>query len=282
MVASVPFAFDGTALVSGKELELVAKNVPGTPTLTLDGKSFIVKSGRFKAKVPASDPNEWPYETLEPETVPVPAGFIQTLRDVRPFVSENATQLWATGVCFDGTFAYATNNIALVRVAVVSPFRQFLLPLWAVDFLLTREEGLTGWLLEENSVTFEWANGGRMRSQLLEGTFPVPSVNAIIDTAGEPTHALDEAWKTVYHRLAAMAEDGFIALYPEHGQAGKESADSLHVEDELKTPGEKSVWFADHLSTVVDIATHWNPERWPNPSPFKSERLQGAIAGRRE
>ncbi len=55
------------------------------------------------------------------------------------------------------------------------------------------------------------------------------------------------------------------------------------VEEDAETPVPESgysTWDPRYLGPVISIATHWQPDTWPKPSPFMGNSIRGLMAAR--
>lgn len=284
MVAAHPFDFDEDFLVPGEKFEKVLLAMPvDTPELVLKEGVLHVSHGRFKSRISTIAPDLWPMGLeFEGDFTPLAPGLLEAVARVRPFVSENATQQWATGVGLVPGFVYATNNVVIARAEVPDFDGNVLVPGWAADFILARREGITGYAVTSNSIVFQWEGGGWMKSVIINGTFP-DKAGGMIDTAKPAKTAITPEWRATFNRLAALVDEDELHLGQTlmHGSSG----DELQAEDEASTPTPKgeeaSIWNPKFLQPVIDASTHWNPAAWPEPSRFKGEGIEGIILGRR-
>lgn len=295
IMASIPceivpaVAAEGPVLVPGKEFERLLKAMrPDRPVVVTRQETGVqLSQGRFKAVVPTVDPSAWPYDAHDSAAlVQMPETFLEGLRRLRPFVSDNATQPWATCVQIESDGMLATNNIVIARaVCSLAITGAYLLPAWGVDFLLSHTEGFVGGRFTDDAAHFEWANGGRMRTQLVTGAFPERAKAMCRPTVGTRT-PLTVEWREVYARIAVVANGGPVSCRAEHLETGGRG-DSLRCEDGAETPvpsSGASVWSERHLTPVVDQAEWWTPELWPSPAAWgrNDGSLFGILAGLRE
>lgn len=289
IIAAHPFPHDGPFLVPG---ELFAKllNSTAEPRLEVEKECVRVtdKKSKLKGKLSILDPELWPFESsYEGQWTDLPEELVPGFRQLRPFVSDNATKSWATSIGIKDGYLYATNNIVVARIdlrSVLDPDINLLVPYWAVDFVLARTEGLDGFATTESSMLFRWENGGWMRCPLMVGEFP-PQAGAIIDARPEVEAELSPEWLAAFRRVADLTDGPELKLYGNRivGGSGRE----LEAEDEAESPvpegQEFSMWDPGHLRDVIAAgATHFNPSCWPLPARFKGAgKFEGIILGRR-
>lgn len=167
------------------------------PTITVTEKTVTVKAGKVRARLPL-DPTPYPL------TKPVAVGgqhiadVDMVLKLLEPFAAEDASRPWATSICLNGAFAYATNNVALVRhpltVPVLAPVN---IPGTVVPAVVQRgavvDIGCDG-----NSVTFYYADGSWVNTGLITGEWPTHVVDALVGSL------VEDAWEPVHESLSAM------------------------------------------------------------------------------
>jgi hypothetical protein len=229
---------------------------------------------------------------------PIPEGFLGVLRSLRAFVPDNPAQAWVGCVALDHGNCYATNNIAVAgRACEVGDVRA-LLPAYAIDFLLRREDGLEAWAWSDNYVAFKWDTGAWVRSQLVIGKFPERAAELVREAYDiEPTQEITEEFREAFADVAGLAEDT-IHVYANRIESrfkksvvtaavecevpsASETFD-VHLQKKKRLEGGVSIWGAQYLIPVISQATHWSPHMWPKPAPFRGDNVAGFIVGRKE
>lgn len=283
LTAGHPFPCDGEFLVPGSEFEKLIKRITGEIKITVQETSILLSSGRSRGTIGTLPVEEWNYPGVDENGwEDAPEGLIPTLRDLLPFVSDNATQLWSCGICLQHGYAYATNNVALagVRCEEVGDIN-CIIPLWAAEFIVDRGEGLTDWCWTDNYVAFRWENGAWMRAQLIEAKFPEQAINMVLSAQQSvPSIQITNDFRESFKRTVGLS-GGLLRLSA--AVIGTEFGQATYAEDSSEELFElqETLWSAKHLTPVIEVATHWEPGLWPKPSPFKGERLFGFVVGRR-
>src|SRR5665213_1872018 len=184
ITASYPWRFGNECfLVPGVEFEKVLKRMPDNPTISSGENNIKLKSGRLSGTIQTLPLTEWAHPGVDDANwKKIPADLLPLLKELRAFVSDDPTRAAAQCIALENGYAYATNNVALAGAkcdelgAIMA-----LLPVWAIDFLLGREEGLTHWTWNNNYVAFKWFNKAWMRSQLVVGQFPEKAAALVRD-----------------------------------------------------------------------------------------------------
>lgn len=284
ITAGHPWQWEGEFLVPGMEFEKVLARMPETPKLKLKDNVLELRAKRFSGTINTLPLAEWDYPDVEDSRwQALPEDLLLALRALRPFISDNATQAWAMTVALDNGWAYATNNVSVAGMPFMKKSKsKALLPSWAVDFVLTRENGLTAWAWTDHYVAFRWESGAWMRSQLVVGEFPASAAELVRAAHKEsPTQEITQDFRAAFMEVLGVAEDT-IAIHKDKitGGFGK-AVLSATAHCEVPEGCEASLWGAKLLEPIIRSATHWSPSVWPKPAPFKGDHIAGYIVGRR-
>jgi hypothetical protein len=271
-------------LVPGEEFEKVLERLdPETITLKALDNAVRLRSGRFSGTINTLPLDRWSYPGVDgADWKPIPPQLLHVLAELRPFISDNNAHLWATCVALEKGWAYATNNIAVAGAPCDGLDLMALLPVWAVDFVLARKQGLKNWAWTENYVAFQWDNGAWMRSVLVIGQFPERAAEMIREVReGKTSTAITEDFKSALNEVAQMAEDT-VLLYADRMVARFKQAEITVAGIPCTIPpnAERSIWAASFLLPAIKAADSWSPDLWPKPAPFKGKTLVGLVRGR--
>lgn len=278
LVAAAPFPLVGEFLVPGGDFEAVADRFSEKTKLEVTPTTVIFRDGKMKATLKTLPIDTVNYQKPEGEQQKIPKDFLQALARIRPFISDNAVHFWALAVCLEKDFIYATNNI-VVAAAECKGLNGGgkLLPSWAVDYLLSRNEELEAIISDKVSMTFLWWDGSWMKTQLVDSEFPKGAEN-LIEKMAKPTFRLTPEWKLIYGTISEMT-DALIEIFKdkivgvtEHGE--------IEVEVSSAAPEGASKWHKKFLDPVIAAAEFWQPDVWPKPSPFIGPGIRGLIVGR--
>ena len=278
--AGQPMESVDSFLVPGSELNKVLARMPDEPVVKVDEDALSLRCGRFNGQINTLKIGE-AYFPDQPESWdPIPDGLLVTLQDLRPFVSDNASQPWALCVALRDGWMYATTNIAVAGApAPWTVGMDALIPIYAVDFVLGRKEGLSAWAWGAGYVAFQWEDGSWMHALLMEGSFPA-KIAELVQEAWDSTdlYEIDPEFRTAYNRVAGLVEG---AVYFEPGKISG-NYKQAEVFEEFKFPwGDgRTCWTPLHLNSVIEHAVRWDPTVWPHPAPFHGERIAGLVIGR--
>lgn len=284
ITAGYPCDIDGEFLVPGHDLKNIYKRLNGEPKIQITDGHVSLRAGRFHGTMEILSSDHWRHGSEldgDVDWKPIPKQLFPILKDLRPFLSDNAVHLWSMAVAIDDGWCYASNNIALVgahcpQVAGIHA----LLPIWAIDFILERSENLRSWTLTDYYIAFRWSNGAWMRSNLIDSTFPEKAGTMIRQTPNELTQPISQDYRQAACRIAELSEDT-VAIYADRVE-GRTKLSTVKEElvSEVPENATHSLWGARFLGPVLEVAKEWSPSLWPQPVPFRGERVQGYIAGR--
>lgn len=283
LIAGHPWESEVEFVVPGEEFEQVFKRMKDEPTIKKTDKGISIRSGLFHGSINTLSLDKWAYPGVEQAVwQTIPEDLMTILAQLRPFISDNAMQKWATCVALENGWAYATNNVALAGAYCAGLDCMALLPMWAVDFVLSRTEGLVRWAWTENYVAFQWDNGAWMRASLVVGQFPEKAAALIREAVKETTtQKIDQDYRRAFADVAEMAEDT-VMIYRDRMVAKFKQAEVVaNVENKVPVDAECSIWGAAYLLPAIMIADSWAPNVWPKPSPFKGRIISGYVVGRR-
>ena len=251
-----------------------------TPEATVTDANLMVKAGRVRARVPLSDSGSYPRTDPNEQADAPPPGVAKVLSRLQPFVATDASRPWATSVCLKGGFAYATNNVILMRI----PFPAFLpfpvnVPQVVIDAITAKGEPVgLGW--SQDAVTFYFEDTTWIRTLLISGDWPTQVVDGLVD-------GLSEAWETPHPDLGAMlttASKLADARHPviEFKDGGLRLLDAAFEADELMPVPEAGKINARMGALVFSQATavQWHTPR-QDVHAFKVEDIVGVFGGQR-
>lgn len=270
-------------LVPGEEFEKLLDRLSDDITIKPVENGIRLRSGVLSGTIKTLPLEQWSYPSVEEaDWQAIPHGLVAALTALRPFISDNAMQKWATCVALEQGWAYATNNVALAGTPLPGANMMALLPVWAVDFVLSRAAGLCEWAWSENYVAFKWENEAWMRSVLVVGQFPERAAALVRDARNMPTSTIiSEEFREAFVKVAEMAEDT-ILLYKDRIISQYKQAEIVANIDCVTPPdSECSIWGAAFLLPAIKAADEWSPDQWPKPAPFKGKTLAGYVIGRR-
>lgn len=242
------------------------------------GGRLAIKSGKFKAYI---DCTEEVFPEIEPEgqEYEMTGGFMDSVKQIAPYMAEDASRPWAAGMLFRGTSIFATNNIILIEKWVGNPFPvEVNIPRYAVKELLRIKEDPIRIQVCESSITFHFEGDRWLRSQI--STLDWPDISRILDVP-HGAKSIDPEFFELVEQLLPFTDDQDRVYF-------KGDSMTTHNEDELGASFEhaglptEGVFKAKQLASLNGLATHVDFNNYPSPCPFFGDQLRGAIIGMRD
>lgn len=253
---------------------------------------LIVRSGRFKTAVPCVDLSTVPETIPEGVSVAPHLSMLKAFEVLTPFIGIDASRKWACGVLLAGNSAYATNNVILTEYWLGTPFPYIVnIPSSAVEEVIRIHEELLSVQLCQSSITFHYADGRWIKSQLISA-YEWPDVNGVISRAWvlpetnipRPLMPIPMGLSAACEKLARFGtKDEFYTYF-----RGTNASTLLNgVEDggamvELEGLPETGAFHTMYLSKVLDVATHADFTAYPLPVPFVGPNIRGVVLGIRQ
>lgn len=239
-----------------------------------------IKSGKFRAYVECVDGHT---AHVEPEGTFVEVNgdmLLKALKLLQPFISDDAARPWANGVHFQGSSAYATNNVVMAEHWLGSPFPiSVTIPRDAVAEIVRIGKAPVRFQVSENSMTFHYDDGKWARCGLIsENEWPLEGIHKIFQDSGNQLNIPDEFFEGIdtlkpftdrYNRV--VFEKGLMRTH------------SLEFEEgaafELKWLETKSTFSLPMILKLAGVAKTIDLSKYPAPCPWKGEGIRGAIVG---
>lgn len=196
----------------------------------------------------------------------------EALRRLQPFVSSDASRLWSVSVMVKDGYAWATNNLALVRTPVPSIKGTMRIPSQMVDFLCAlptlgfyevddKERLVFSYqksLIRCPQSSSEWPDLSKFFAKMPKKLPEVPKELAL-------------AASTV-----GKFADRFTSISAKQVEAKQES---IETEYEVEFAKGKGTYSAKLLSLILTYATHADFSFYPDPVFFRGEKLEGTAVG---
>lgn len=277
---SCPIDFDVTCMPKAAPLVAAIGHCEDVVSLGLTaGGRLRIQSGKFKAFIDCiEDPTEV-HGRPTGDMVDIDGEvLLQAFRVLKPFIGSDASRPWVNGILLRGQSAFATNNVCLAEywLGVDLPCT-INIPQKAVDELLRVKAVPVRAQLCHHSVTFHYADGRWIRSQLYETNWP--DLQKVLDRPSEPQpvppglfEGLSVIKPFVEKQGLVYFKDGALRTHQEDGLGAVYEVAGLHGE---------GVYHIGMLSLLDGAATAVDFTLYPQPLTFFGDRLRGAIVGLR-
>lgn len=278
-----PIDFDIDCNPHAETLYKAIENCDETVTLNLTpGGKLSIKSGKFRALVPCiAETVDHPKPEGDLIELEDGAGLLKALEIIEPVIGDDAARPWQAGVLLKDGCAHATCNVVAVQYWLGVDFGHVVnIPGQAVREMLRVKEVPTHAQVSDNSITFMYASGRWIRTQLLPSDWP--DFNNLLKGCDTANHReVDPAVWEACERLKKFVDmKGGEAIYFEGGEAfthrNREEGSSYLCES-IRWTG---VFNRSMLMLLQPLARKADFSTWPKPVYFMGDRLRGAIVGR--
>lgn len=246
--------------------------------VTPKGK-LSIKSGGFKALIECSN-EQLSQVKPQGEIIPLNGNLLSTLRLLNSFVAGDVSQIWAKGILFKGKSAFATNNIVLIEYWLDCEFPvQVNIPKTAIIELLRINQEPVSLQMNENNITFHYENGGWLRTQTYDTTWP--DISKILSEPRNPISVRLIEQEIIDITPFVNSEKQYLFLKSD-GTISTVSGDN-EAGASLQVPAIKWDGCFNHgqLKQVLKIADDIDLSAYPAPCPFFGDYFRGAIIGMR-
>lgn len=240
-----------------------------------EDKKLSIKSGSFQVFIDCLA-EDFPRIEPEGETINIQGEFLKAIETLAPFIAEDASRKWATGVLFRGPSAFATNNVLLIEYWLGHNFPvEINISKQAVQELLRIGEEPSSIQVSEASITFHYPNKRWLRAQNNPTTWP--NVGAILEREASPA-ALDPSFFRALDNVAPFVDDLGKVYFLEDSIA---TSTSKTIGAKVQLPGIKAggVFHVKQLQLLEGLATSIDFAMYPAPCLFFGEKVRGAIVG---
>jgi len=274
-----PFTFFGELNVTVPAAQFIrAINTCGENarvTLDTEKQKLKVTNKKFRATLPVMDNAVYPRASTLGEPLAVQDGFLQALRIVRPFVSEDASRPWSRSVLLHNGFAHATNNVVYCRTMYGTGY-DMSIPVLAVDELLRIGQEPERILVADNSISFELPGGLWIHVKKQEAVWPdisklLPDSVRLVEYGEELLRAVESVLPFCEDQRVPVIELGADGVSTVQG--------TQHAQVDIKDLPE-SRFRAEPLLAVLRIATKIDFSAYPKPCAFISgNNTHGVLVG---
>jgi len=246
--------------------------------LTPAGK-LGVKSAAFKALIECIDDSEV-LDAIVPdgEEVHLKGNLLKGLKKLQPLIGVDASpdRTWTNGILLKGQSAFATNNIILAEYWLEADMPEVNLPAAAVAEIVRIGEEPSSVRMSPTSMTFFYADGRWMRTQLLNAEWP-SIIHDWLDRTGQEAEFApfpDGFFDGVETLRLFTADDGRIFFRGSYmTTAIAEEAPGATVE--LEGLPAKGAFHYKHLQQLDGVAREIDFSK--SPAPFRAKNLRGLI-----
>lgn len=251
--------------------DTIALHVTNTGKLSL-------KSGKFKALIECIEKESFPEIFPQGDFVTIQPGFLDTIKRLSVFISDDASRPWSRGILFKGQSAFATNNIVLAESWLGYDFPVTVnIPKTAINELLRINEEPISLQMTENRISFHFEGERWLCSQTYETQWP--DLARVLNTESEPKELPANLFEDVESLIPFT--DNFTKVFFSNGLISTtENNDSGASVDNAEI-NFNGLYDARQLLLLRDVATKADFNLYPAPCMFFGEKIRGAIVGMR-
>lgn len=278
MALGSPIDFNIDCVPKASQLVQAIANCNETVTLAMTPAGRLaVRSGKFKAFVECTT-DATPHVQPEGEEVPLDgAAMLKAFETLMPFIGDDASRPWATGVLLQEQSAYATNNVTIVQYWLRARIPRVVnVPREAIKEMLRIGEAPTHAQLTNYSMTFHYTGNRWLRTQLLDVKWP--DVDKIMDV---PSNAQPMDPK-LFEGLEMLRPfvDKFGRVHMRGGKLCTHTEDSEGASFDIEL-GAEGCYAIEMLRLLDGVATSIDWNGYPKPCMFFGDNLRGALVGLR-
>lgn len=198
---------------------------------------------------------------------------LETFRRLLPFIAKDASRPQLCAIAIREHYAYAANNPVIARIPIDLP--NMVIPVFMINELLRIGIEPVGYNSTNLALTFKLSNAVWIQSTLLTGEWP--DVEKFFDKRKMPLIPRAEMIAAVEAVLPFCADEKFpIVQLSDAGITTGAGQMSAAVAD-LHLP--ESKWNASVLLTVLQEATHFKLDDWPEACRWKGDGIEGVAIG---
>lgn len=203
-----------------------------------------------------------------------PTGLQAALRLVREFISTDASRPWSTAALLKEGYAWATNNLALVRVPVTIPaaLEGIKIPVPVVEFLCSLPSLDHFHIDSVGQLIFA---SGRALVRFPQAQADWPDLAKFFDKMPKELPPLPPEMRRAASQVGKFA-DRFVSV-EQLKVEGK--SESMETEYEVDLEKGKGLYNSKLLSLIVAHATHADFSFYPEPIFFKGDGIEGTAVG---
>lgn len=245
--------------------------------LTKTGK-LSIKSGAFKAFVECVD-IETPHVLPEGDLYDIDGDtLLKGLKQVEPFIGDDASRPWSNGVLLKGPSLFATNNVCVIEYWTGLEFPVTCnIPRSAVREMLRIGKPPIQAQATETSICFHYEGGQWIRTSLLATKWP--NLEKILSVPCDPKPIPDELYEAL--DVVKPFVDKLQRVYIKDSIISSSLVNDEGASYEMPDFPFEGAYSLSMLTKLKGIATSLDFAMYPDPCIFYGDKIRGAIIGMR-
>ncbi len=238
-----------------------------------------VRCGKFRAFVKCIDESATALPEPEGAEVPLPPGFLASLKALQPVMGTDASRPWAMGLLIGKNSAYATNNVILAESWHGAGLPcDAVLPADCVNELLRIGDAPVKAMVTPNSMAFIYESGRWLRTTLINNDWPA-EFGRILDIA----RAENDVPADFFDALTTLKNFGDLQnrvfVFADRVSTSPVDGDGASVD--MASDADGACFQLEMLVKLSTIAKKISFAPYPKPCPFQGAGLRGVILGQR-
>lgn len=235
--------------------------------LILKHKRSRIKLGIYKEIYPSHKINTSVSSTYLPD-------LYNLLKNLRPFIAEDASRPWAQSINITDGFGYATNNVSIVRQKTDIP--NMVIPIHLIDklLMLLDEDTDVSYIEDDNFLQFSFNDsylcGVKLATQW-------PDVSKLVTISDNLKSVDSSIHASVVKLIPFCNNDKMPFIYFDENGIHTDSGESFASIDIDSFP--KAIFRAEVISRVLQLATEIDFSTYPKPCYFKNNDIDGVVLG---
>lgn len=279
MALGSPIDFNIDCVPRADQLVQAIGNCNETVSLSMTPAGRLaVRSGKFKAFVECTT-EATPHVQPEGEEVPLDgAAMLKAFETLMPFIGDDASRPWATGVLLQEESAYATNNVMICQYWLRAKIPRVVnVPREAIKEMLRIGEPPTHAQLTDFSMSFHYTGNRWLRTQLLDVKWP--DMGKILDVQSSP-QPIDPKLFEGLEMLRPFA-DKFGRVHMREGKLSTHTLDTEGASFDVPELTTEGCYALEMLRLLEGVANSIDWTAYPKPCMFFGDNLRGALIGLR-
>lgn len=275
-----PIPFDINCFPKADVLFKAIANCEETVQLSMTpaGKLRII-SGGFKALVSCIEESHVHVEPSGERAEVNGDILLKAFKVLEDFIGDDASRPWANGVLISGQSAFATCNVVLAEYWLGFGLPHVVnIPAQAIREVIRINEPPTHLQMDSNSITFHYADGCWIRTQLFSTEWP--DLSRVLNQASNPT-PIDERIFDALNKLKSFVDKTDKVIFTVG--AVSTTVDDKEEGGHVDLPGSmmQGAYTRRMLMMLKGVAKEVDFSTYPQPCMFFGDGVRGAILGRR-
>lgn len=228
------------------------------PRIELQEGRIVIASGPFRARIPTREIKEFPKAEPDPPDWELDGELLPMLKRLRPFMANDAMNIWSTSLLFTQRLAIATNNVCMIgepcSLLEGTKIKSIAVPHAALDEVMRMGEEPTAFGVSENSVTF-YFDDTWIKSQLILAPWPIDKATELYDTAPKKMERVPEGLAKAVAKIMPFCKDDKFPIIL-LGANGVATEDHVHQAEVTGIDLPTMRFNGDMLSLMLKSADH--------------------------